>query len=803
MVETNFTKESADILHYIKDKLIIDYPTNKITIEYFLLAVMKHENSIAYEILSRSTLNSTLENLKEWLSKFLLNKKQIKNNNESVSYDTIYDRCIEYANKTFSTDVISSGHMLLSIVNQSDIVNKYFKKIGITYEQLLTNLNSMSPNNADVVKDNNLSKLQSQQIQAGPVEELLIDINKQALNNKIDEVIGNEDVISNVFNILSKRDKNNVVIVGDSGIGKTATVLHIANLINRGDVPEAFKNKKLMKMDFTQLVSGSAFRGNFEAKFNSIISDAIIKNGYIFFIDDIQSILTDKSKFGEVSIENMLDMILMEKNIQFICTTDTHSYSAYIQSNPSLRRRFQKVEMREKSDDEIIKILETRKTVYEKYHNVKYDDNSIKVCVNLIRRYVKDAKLPDYAFDILDEIGAKINNNKTENKQIIKYKTQLEVIKNKIALVDSNTTKNDFDEYDKLKKKEISIKTKISIIEKEDMLNNKPFVVTDDDVMDILSKKTNIPLEKLTINDYENLKKLSENIKRYVIGQDEAVDEVCRVVKRQRIGLSDNNRPSVLFFAGLTGTGKTYLAKKLAQEVFGDEKNMVRLDMSEYSDSMSVTKLYGSASGYVGYDKGGILTEEIKKNNHCVLLLDEMEKASNEVHNVFLQLFDDGRLTDNMGVTVDFSNVIVIMTSNVGAKEITNKGNNIGFIQENDDNKKEIIEKAIKSKFSPEFINRIDKIVFFNKLNESNIKLIILKELYNLNKKIINIGYSLDNEFFSDEYVNKIYEKIKDRMEYGARPILHIIRHDMEDKLIDYIIDNQPNKGFMFTTNMV
>lgn len=798
MVETNFTTEAINIFQYIKDTLIKEHPTNKITIEYFLLAVLKNEESTAYKILSRSTLTSTLESLRDWLSQSLLNVNT-NISDDNVVYDTIYDRCIEYGKDTFGANPLSSGHMLLAVLKKNDTIAKHLKQIGITYEQLLTNINNMFPTeNNDSNKTNQNTQMQQPQQQKGAVEDLLIDINKMAANGKVDEVIGNDEIIDDIFNVLSKRDRNNVVVVGDSGIGKTATVLHIANLLNNGKVPDAFKNKKLMKMDFMSLVSGAVLRGNFEAKFNAIVADAIKKNGYIFFIDDMQSILSDKSKFGEINTENMLDMILMERNIQFICTMDNRSYTTYIQSNPSMKRRFQKVQMYEKDNDTIVEILKKCKTKYEKFHNVEYTDDAIETCVNLTKRYVKEAKLPDYAIDVLDEAGARTTTKTHEDERITKYRLEIRKIQNELKLIDDSISKKDYDRYDELKKQEILIKSKITAIEKEELLNKKPSIVNEDDIREIISKKIKIPVTNLTTDDCKKLKTLAENLKKNVIGQDEAVDEVCRVVKRQRIGIANRNRPAVLFFAGMTGTGKTYLAKKLAQEVFGDEKSMVRIDMSEYSDKMSVTKLYGSAAGYVGYDKGGILTEAIKKNNHCVLLLDEMEKASEEVHNVFLQLFDDGRLTDNTGVTVDFSNVIVIMTSNVGAKEISSKGNNIGFIKANDGNNKEAITKAMKSKFTPEFINRIDKVIFFNKLTEENIKNIISLELSNLSERLTNMGYSLGESFMDSTYVSSIYNKVKEKSEYGARPILHVIRHEVEDKITDYIIDNQPDKGFVF-----
>lgn len=801
MFETSFTNEAVNIFQYIKDELIKKYPTNKITIEYFFLSILENEDSVAYRILSKTTLASTLSMIHDWFIKIL--SKSVQNTeNDRIEYDCLYDRCVENAKREFNLNNITSGHLLLSILKTNDIINKQFKQIGITYEQLLTNLNSILPPD-EKTTDKTIKHGIEQSIQKGAVEELLIDMNSLAANGKIDEVIGNDEIINNIFKVLSKRDRNNVVVVGDSGIGKTATVSHIANLLINGKVPDAFKNKKLMKMDFMSLVSGAVLRGNFEAKFNAIISDAVKKDGYIFFVDDIQSILSDKSKFGEINTENMLDMILMERNIRFICTMDNKSYISYIQNNPSLKRRFQKVDMSEKNEKEIIDILKLCKSKYEKFHNVTYTDSAIEECVKLSKKYAREAKLPDYAIDIIDEIGAKKSLNIKEDERIIKCKNRLRLIREKIKFINNSSERRNYDEYDNLKSEEIRIKSELQLIEKDVLLNAKPIEITEDDIRETISLKTNIPVTKITCNERDKLKTLNSSLKSVVIGQNEAIDEVCRVVKRQRIGLSNNNRPAVLFFSGMTGTGKTYLAKKLAQEVFGNEKPLIRLDMSEYSDKMSVNKLYGSASGYVGYDKGGILTEAIKKNNHCVLLLDEMEKASEDVHNVFLQLFDDGRLTDNMGITVDFSNVIVIMTSNVGAKEISNKGGSIGFIRNENSVNRESITKAMKSKFNPEFINRIDSIIYFNKLSENNIKDIIRLELNNLNQKLKYIHYRLGETFKDNKCIEYLYDKIKTKSEYGARPVIYIIQHEIEDKITDYIIDNQPNDNFIFETDTI
>ena len=545
------------------------------------------------------------------------------------------------------------------------------------------------------------------------------------------------------------------------------------------------------------LVNGTAYRGSFEAKFNSIIADAKKNGDYILFVDDIQSILNEKAKFGEVDIETMLDTILSEKNIQFVCTASNKAYNNYIRNNPAFRRRFQKVELESPDVNKSISIINNIKPKLETYHNVKYNNDMVELCVKLSKRYITDNVLPDSAINVLDKIGAKKTLDEKDSEKVLQLKNKLKmnaIEKEKV----NNTSYKDYDKYDELTKQEIQYKTQLSIVEKEETFNKIPYEVTENDLRQTISQISSVDINNLSLNDMENIKDLNNKIKSSVIGQDEAVDAVCNAIKKQKIGIANPDKPPVFLFTGSTGTGKTLLARKIAQEVFGNEKNMVRLDMSEYSDKTSITKLYGTGMGYVGYENGGILTESIKKNKHCVLLLDEIEKANEEVHNVFLQLFDEGRLTDNTGYSVDFKNVIIIMTSNVGAKEVDEKGDGIGFTKNALNNNADIISKAIKRKFKPEFINRINKIVYFNKLTDENIKNIIKLELKNFENRLVNAGYCLADDFIDDTLIENIFLKI-DSNKYGARSIIRQIETDVEDVITDYILNNNIKKGYKFT----
>lgn len=816
-----FTKELADIIEYINNNLLQEYPSEKVTPEYFILAVLNNESCYAYNTISQVMLTETIEVLRTWCYKHLAaSSNKISDNDNPIKFDNTMLNVftISVAN---SNDTVNSNDILYHLLDENEEVKKTFKLLGVTEEEIkerimpqgeiIPNTSEVLPVKAQKVSDTDdktektnkktgiktiTIKRQTQQ-KNDEVEKNLINLNRFAAEGKIEEAYENDDIINEIFANLQKKYRNNVVLVGDSGCGKTCTVRHIANLITQGLVPKPFLKKQIMQLDFMSLTNGTAYRGSFETKFNAIIADAKKNGNYIFFLDDIHAILNEKAKFAEVDIETILETILSEKSIQFICTTNNKSYNSYIRNNPSFRRRFQKVDMEAPDLDKSIRIINNIKEKLETYHNVKYSNDIVETCAKLCKRYITDNVLPDSAINVLDKIGAKLSISEKDSEAVATLKNKLKmnaIEKEKV----NNASYKDYNKYDELVKQEIHYKTQLSIAEKEETFNKVPHDVTEEELRSTISVISGIDIKKLSLNDMENIKNLNEKIKADVIGQDEAVDVVCNAIKKQKIGISNPDKPPVFLFTGSTGTGKTLLAKKIAKEVFGDEKNMVRLDMSEYSDKTSVTKLYGTGMGYVGYENGGILTDSIKKNKHCVLLLDEIEKANEEVHNVFLQLFDEGRLTDNTGYSVDFKNVIIIMTSNVGAKEVDEKGDGIGFVRNMNNNNADIISKAIKRKFKPEFINRINKIVYFNKLTDANLYDIIKLELKHFNERLENAGYKLSDNFIDDAMVEHIFSKI-DNNKYGARTIIRQIETDVEDVITDYILNKNIAKGHIFT----
>lgn len=813
----NFSDELKSVFKYIENIILKKYPSKVITTDHFLLAVIEYEDCLAYKVLSRVMFYNTFNILKEIYNKKIVANSKNQSDLEDITLDEILQSVIDNATQ-YNKQVINSVQLLSAVIDCNDDIKKSFKLFGVTKNEIMLSFEmdnydeyimfndkengnkiiicqpKIEQNKLPEVCSNNKKKIKKQM---NEVEKNLINLNNLAHEGKINTVVGNDDVINKIFVILQKKYKNNALLIGESGVGKTATVMHIANMLINGDVPEAFKNKKLMKMDFSKLLVNMMLRGSFEEKMRSIVNDARNDGNYIFFIDDIHLVLGDKRNFGDVDMLSVLDSILMEKNIQFICTTTPKSYRKYIEENNSLRRRLQSVVLEPSDYPKTVKILNYLKDGLESYHNVAYEEKLIEESIKLCNKYVSNCILPDTVIDILDEAGARTTINITDNPEIEDIKKELDDIRKKKEELDSLPYK-DYNAYDDIIKEEIVLKAELKVARKEYALEKKPVVLKINNIKEIISDKTGVPIEDVAQNEKDRLKNLEWNIKKYVVGQDEAVNEVCKVIKKQRLGISNTSKPPVFLFTGATGTGKTYLAKKIAEEIFGDEKYLVRFDMSEYADKMSVNKLYGSANGYVGYENGGQLTEAIKHKKHCVLLLDEIEKANEEVHNVFLQLFDEGRLTDNTGFTVDFKNVIIIMTSNVGSKELSERERTIGFVNQNKNLNKEIIRKAIKNKFKPEFINRINRIVYFNTLNEENLKQIIKLEICNLEKRINNAGYKFSDDFINNTLINLIYNKI-DNFEYGAREINREIETEIEDKLMNYMLSNNIENGHIFT----
>ena len=825
MAEKKFTQELKEVFDYIQNTLLKLYNSDKIGPEYFILSVLENEKTIAYKVLSKIMLNDVLEKTKlhfyQWLSANTKTFGIIK------KYDAVFEKSVTDANLLSmrqKSNFINSGQLLFCILKNSEELNRYFKGLGVTINQINTQVieetnnmleegkrlqdakqSSITPQKHlkknNVKEENVITPVEKiaiidQDLKIGSeCERITTNLNKMAYSSQLENIYGNEAIYNEIFTVLSKRNKNNIVIVGKSGVGKTDTVRNLANLIVSGNVPSAFKKKILLEIDFNSLFYGTQMRGAFETKMKAIQAEIKQNNNFIFFIDSIENSIN--KNFSQNDVCEFVETIMKDRNVMLICTCSEKDYSKTIGDIPSWERYFEKITLEEPNEEKCVKILRQHAEKLQIFHNIEYDNEVFDNVVKLSKRYITERSLPDSAIDIMDKAGAKKSVIDYEDEKIAKCKQDISTIRNRIALMKKNHNEEDSEDYDNLIKKEIELNTTLNFAMKTHNLTKKREVVTLEDIKECISERTNVPITKLSTNDKDKLKNLNERIKKIVIGQDEAVDSVCKAIKRQRIGISNPNKPVVLFFGGTTGVGKTFLCKTLAKELWGDEKQIIRLDMSEYSEQTSVTKLYGAPPSYVGYGDSGSLVDKLKMKKNCILLLDEIEKANEKVYNVFLQLFDEGRLTDSKGNIVDCRNIVVIMTSNIAAKKIMNN-KPVGFVVNLDDTRKDIIDKELKKHFNPEFLNRIDSIIYFNKLTKKDIKEIILQKIKEIETRVNSSGYFFEKEIKDEDFISYILSMMEDTNDLGARPIEHKLQELMIDKICDKIINNDIKIGEFF-----
>jgi len=619
------------------------------------------------------------------------------------------------------------------------------------------------------------------------------DLTQIALDGGIDPIIGRDKEISRISQILSRKKKNNVVIVGEAGVGKSALVEKLALMISDGNCPSNLQDKRIMSLDLTSLVAGTKYRGQFEERIKIILTELQDAPNVIVFIDEIHTMVGAGNASGSMDAANILKPALARGEIQCIGATTFDEYKKNIEKDAALVRRFQKITLSEPSTHETIEILKTLQPTYEKFHKVTYMDNVIETIVTLSKRYITDKQFPDKAIDVLDELGSekKINVKVPSIIENLRLKTE-EIRVKKLEFVKNQDYKEAAelrDEERKILKKLESEKTKWG---EEQLINKKPITV--DDVYNMVTNITGVPINKLDTKETKSLLNLEKTISKDVIGQDNAVEIISKSIRRSRVGVRGVNRPIGSFmFLGSTGVGKTHLAKTLAKTIFGDPEKMIRVDMSEYMEKHNVSKLIGSPPGYVGHDEGGQLTEKIKNNPFSVILFDEIEKGHKDVFNILLQILDEGHLTDSFGRKINFTNTLIIMTSNVGAKKVSDFGGGVGFSSDDDRDKVKdsMIKKSLKQQFTPEFLNRIDDVIVFNKLDDKSLKKIVGLELSILKDRLIESDYNID---FDRSVVNEIIKR-NSEAEYGARPIKRIIQNLCEDFISDNILNGDITKN--------
>ena len=636
------------------------------------------------------------------------------------------------------------------------------------------------------------------------------NLSKMAEEGKIDPVIGREEEINRVMQILARRTKNNPCLVGDPGVGKTAIAEGLALKISSGDVPEILQGKTVYSIDMGSLVAGSKFRGDFEERIKNVLTEASTDPNIILFIDEIHTLIGTGAGEGSLDAANIMKPMLTKNELQIIGATTLDEYSKHIEKDSALERRFQKVIVNEPSQVEAIEILKGLRPKYEDHHKIKITDEAIEQAVMLSSRYISDRFLPDKAIDLIDEAAARKRINFSDSDEKRKLEKRLSEVTEEKKKAAENT---EFEKAAILKKEEEKISERLSEIKEKTAPDKDGFtgILTVDDIADVLSKWSGIPVSKITESDAERLKNLEEELKKRVIGQDEAVTAVAKAIRRSRLGLKDPGKPSGSFiFLGTTGVGKTELAKALAEVMFGDENALVRIDMSEYMEKHDVSKLIGSPPGYVGYDEGGQLTEKVRRHPYSVVLFDEIEKAHPEIFNSMLQVLDDGRLTDGKGRVVDFKNTIIIMTSNIGARMLTSAaGRKIGFASATDEHDedeasreglyggksyseaKDVVLDELKKAFSPEFINRVDEIVFFRMLGRDSLIKIVDILVAQTGKRVKDLGIDIR---LTDSAKELLAKKGYDP-QYGARPLKRVIQSMVEDNFSEALLDGVIKSG--------
>jgi ATP-dependent Clp protease ATP-binding subunit ClpC len=626
------------------------------------------------------------------------------------------------------------------------------------------------------------------------------DLIKLAEQGKLDPVVGRESEITRIAQILSRRKKNNPIIIGEPGCGKTAIVEGLAIKIFNGECPRNLMDKRIVSLDMTSIVAGTKYRGQFEERMKVIIEELQSTPNTIVFIDEIHTIVGAGNSSGSLDASNIFKPALARGEIQCIGATTLDEYRKNFEKDGALERRFQKVIVDAATKEETLVILQNAKDKYEDFHKVKFSDEVLVTCVDLADRYITDREFPDKAFDIIDEVGARSQVEVKVPEIVEKLKSEASQVKlEKLDVV----KKQNYEEAANLRDKEKRILNKLEQEKKkfEEELSSKKKEVTLELVYEVVSNMTKIPISKLNADETQSLSELESVLSDRVIGQSEAVSKIAKSIRRNRIGIKDPKKPIGSFiFLGSTGVGKTYLAKQLAKEIFGSEENMIRVDMSEYQEKHTISRLIGSPPGYVGYDEGGQLTEQVKNKPYSVVLFDEIEKANKDIFSTLLQVLDDGHLTDGMGRKINFKNCVIIMTSNIGVKKLQDFGTGVGFETSTssyvkEEQKRETLKKELKKFFAPEFLNRIDEVIIFNSLNKEDVKKIVRIEMGILSKRLNGLKYDIN---FDESIVNLISEVGFDDL-YGARPLKRAIQDKLEDFISEEVIKGVIKEGETYT----
>src|SRR6056300_182293 len=816
-MDDNFSPRVKDVIAYSKEEAL-RLGHDFIGTEHLMLGLLRDGGGKAISILD--ALSVDLEHLRrkvEILSPANPNPSLVHQDKKNLHLTRQAERALKTTfleAKLFQSTAINTAHLLLCILrNENDPTTKLLQKMMVDYDGVKEQFKSMitsdddytsGPTEASFSSESDSEEAAGESFGGGttanksgkksktPVlDNFGRDLTQMAEENRLDPVVGRQKEIERVSQILSRRKKNNPLLIGEPGVGKSAIAEGLALRITQKKVSRVLFNKRVVTLDLASLVAGTKYRGQFEERMKAVMNELEKNDDIILFIDEIHTIVGAGGATGSLDASNMFKPALARGEIQCVGATTLDEYRQHIEKDGALERRFQKVLVEQTNPEETLEILVNIKERYENHHNVNYTHEALKACVELTDRYMSNRFLPDKAIDALDEAGSRVHiTNMNVPKQIVSLENQLETVREEKSTV---VKKQRYEEAAKLrddeKKLEKALQDAQEQWEEESKLHKE--VVTDNHVADVVSMMSGIPVTRIAQAESTKLAKLPEIIQQAVIGQNEAVAKVAKAIQRNRAGLKDPNKPIGSFiFLGQTGVGKTQLAKVLAKELFDSEESLIRIDMSEYMEKFAISRLIGSPPGYVGYEEGGQLTEKVRRKPYAVILLDEVEKAHPDVFNTMLQVLDDGFLTDSLGRKIDFRNTIIIMTSNIGARQLKDFGQGVGFgtaakKSQADSHQKSVIENALKKAFAPEFLNRIDDVMVFNPLEREHIHQIIDIELGKLYDRIRDIGYNLK---LTDNAKDYIAEKGFDK-EYGARPLKRAIQKYIEDSLAEQIVN--------------
>jgi len=820
-MDDNFSPRVKEVLSHSKDEAL-RLGHDFIGTEHLLLGILKDGSGKAISILDQ--LDIDLDHLRRKVE--ILSPSNTEGLTSNDKKNLRLTRQAERAIKTtfleaklFQSTTINTAHLLLCILrNENDPTTRLMQKMKVDYDTVKEQFKSMitqdedyldSPSadsfseSSDLPEEENASNKASNSSKKGVKSKTPVldnfgrDLTKLAEENKLDPVVGRFKEIERVSQILSRRKKNNPLLIGEPGVGKSAIAEGLALRIVQKKVSRILYNKRVITLDLASLVAGTKYRGQFEERMKAVMNELEKNRDIILFIDEIHTIVGAGGATGSLDASNMFKPALARGEVQCIGATTLDEYRQHIEKDGALERRFQKVIVEPTSIDETIEILQNIRERYEDHHNVRYTDEALAACVSLTNRYISDRFLPDKAIDALDEAGSRVHIiNMNVPKQILELEKKLEdvrVLKNEVV------KKQRYEEAAKLRDDEKRLEKELEDAQAawEEESKQHREVVDAEQVADVVSMMSGIPVTKIATAESNKLAELPNVLKKKLIGQDNAVDKVARAIQRNRAGLKDPNKPIGSFiFLGQTGVGKTQLTKVLARELFDSEDALIRIDMSEYMEKFAISRLVGAPPGYVGYEEGGQLTEKVRRKPYAVILLDEIEKAHPDIFNMLLQVLDDGYLTDSLGRKIDFRNTIIIMTSNIGARQIKDFGQGVGFgtaakkAQEGDHNRG-VIEKALKKAFAPEFLNRIDDVVVFNALEKEDIHNIIDIELKKVVHRIEDLGYKIELSKEAKEFIaDKGFDK-----QYGARPLKRAIQKYIEDLLAEEIVNNRLTEG--------